>query len=285
MIIVNKKITSNTKLNFPSKCAIFSIFSLYLQSKKTFYNLNDSYSSFVIIYMFRLSFTCLSLFYLIACTKKQTSTPPVSYTPPVVAAPAKTYLALGDSYTIGQGVSEPERFPQQTSSWLRANGINMVVVDYIATTGWTTSNLQNAINQRNPNNHDVVSLLIGVNDQYQLHDTTGYRERFTLLLQNAIQLARGKKENVFVLSIPDYSVTPFALYNDTARIRLELDWFNSINKHVTEAYKIKYLDITASSRDARNDLTLIATDGLHPSGAEYKKWADRLGPLMLPVLK
>lgn len=235
--------------------------------------------------MIRFLFFILLLHSQFACTKKQTSVPPVIYTPPVVAAPAKTYLALGDSYTIGQSVSESDRFPQQTATWLRSNGINMVVVDYIATTGWTTSNLQNAINQKNPVNHDVVSLLIGVNDQYQLHDTSGYRERFTLLLQNAIQLARRKKENVFVLSIPDYSVTPFALYYDSARIRLEIDWFNSINKQVTENYKITWLDVTSSFRDARNNRSLIATDGLHPSGLEYKKWAERLGPLMLPVLK
>jgi lysophospholipase L1-like esterase len=235
--------------------------------------------------MIRFSFIFLSFHFLFACTKKQTSLTPITYIPPIVTAPAKTYLALGDSFTIGQSVTESERFPQQTAAWLRINGINLVAPDYIATTGWTTGNLQNAINQRNPVNHDVVSLLIGVNDQYQLHDTTGYRERFTLLLENAIQLARGKKEHVFVLSIPDYSVTPFALYYDTARIRLEIDWFNNINKQVTNIFKITYLDVTTSFREARNDRTLIATDGLHPSGLEYKKWADRLGPLMLPVLK
>lgn len=235
--------------------------------------------------MIRFLFLSHLLLFLFACTKKQTSLTPINYTPPVTSAPAKTYLALGDSYTIGQGVAESERFPQQTVDWLRSNGINMSVLNYIATTGWTTANLQNAINQKNPLSHDVVSLLIGVNDQYQLHDTTGYRERFTLLLQNAIQLARGKKENVFVLSIPDYSVTPFALYYDTARIRLEIDWFNSINKQVTENYKITWLDVTSSFRDARNNRSLIATDGLHPSGLEYKKWAERLGPFMLPLLK
>jgi lysophospholipase L1-like esterase len=222
---------------------------------------------------------------LFACNKKQPVVTPVPFTPPVVTAPAKTYLALGDSYTIGQSVADAYRFPNQTASWLKLNGINLAITDIIATTGWTTTNLQNAINSQNPSHHDVVSLLIGVNDQYQTHDTTGYRHRFTQLLERAIQLANGKKGNVFVLSIPDYSVTPFALGNDTARIRLEIDWFNAINKDVTSSYNCAYLDITPSTREGRYDRTLIASDGLHPSGLEYKKWAARLGPLMLPVLK
>ena len=168
---------------------------------------------------------------------------------------------------------------------LKQNGINLTATDIIATTGWTTNNLQSAINFQNPVNHDVVSLLIGVNDQYQTHDTTGYRQRFTALLENAIVLAKGKKENVFVLSIPDYSVTPFAAGFDTARIRTEIDRFNAINKDITASYNCTYLDITPSTREARYNSSLIATDGLHPSGSEYKKWADRLAPLMLPVLK
>lgn len=226
---------------------------------------------------------------LFACNQKKGYEAPRPYVPPVIppvlTSPAKTYLALGDSYTIGQGVPETARFPNQTAAWLKTNGINLTVTDIIATTGWTTNSLQSAINSQNPANHDVVSLLIGVNDQYQTHDTTGYRQRFTLLLERAIQLARGKKENVFVLSIPDYSVTPFAAGYDTARIRLEIDWFNAINKEVTASYNCAYLDITPSTREARYNPSLIATDGLHPSGSEYKKWADRLGLLMLPVLK
>ena len=219
-----------------------------------------------------------------ACTKKQ-SNPVAVNNPPVITSALKTFLALGDSYTIGQGVTPTDRFPAQTVEWLRLNGINFSALDYIATTGWTTTNLQSNINSINPAPHDVVTLLIGVNDQFQFHDTTGYRQRFTLLLQRAIQLAKDKKQNVFVLSIPDYSVTPFVSNSDTARIRLELEWFNTINKQVTDAYQITYVDITPSTRMALTDRSLLATDGLHPSRLEYKKWADRLGPLMLPVLK
>jgi lysophospholipase L1-like esterase len=220
--------------------------------------------------------------WLTGCVKKSSVVTGTNNTP--IAAP-KTYLALGDSYTIGQGVAANERFPAQTAVWLQQKGISISALTYIATTGWTTSNLQAAINTQNPAAHDVVTLLIGVNDQYQTRDTTGYRQRFTILLQKAIELARGKKENVVVLSIPDYSVTPFASSSDTARIRLELDWFNAINKSVTLSYNIKYLDITPSTREGRTNRALIATDGLHPSALEYKKWAERLGPLLEAVLK
>lgn len=239
--------------------------------------------------MHRLLLISMMILSLLACNKKQTAVTPRPYVPPVfppvLSSPAKTYLALGDSYTIGQGVPEAARFPNQTAAWLKTNGINLTVTDIIATTGWTTNSLQSALNVQNPVNHDVVSLLIGVNDQYQTHDTTGYRQRFTLLLERAIQLAKGKKENVFVLSIPDYSVTPFTAGYDTARIRLEIDWFNAINRDVTASNNCAYLDITPSTREARYNPSLIATDGLHPSGSEYKKWVDRLGPMMLPVLK
>ena len=226
-------------------------------------------------------FFCTTLF---ACSKQ--SSTGTGYTAPVINnGPLKKWLALGDSYTIGQGVTAAERFPAQTANILQQSGINMATPTYIATTGWTTTDLSNAIQTQNPGTYDVVSLLIGVNDQYQTHDTTGYRQRFTNLLEKAIQLANGKRNHVFVLSIPDYSVTPFAGGSDTARIRKELDWFNAINKSVTDAYNCPYLDITTLTREALTDRSLLAADGLHPSGKEYKLWADRLAPMMMPVLK
>ncbi len=220
---------------------------------------------------------------LLACAKDKPAGD--GYISPIADGPVKKWLALGDSYTIGQGVTIAESYPAQTANLLTLSGINMGLSDYIATTGWTTDNLDAAIRTKNPGKYDVVSLLIGVNDQYQRHDTTGYRQRFTGLLIKAIELANEKKENVFVLSIPDYSVTPFAAGSDTAQIRKEIDWFNAINKNVTAAFNCPYLDITPSTRDAANDRTLIASDGLHPSGLEYKRWANRLAPMMLPVLR
>ncbi|MEO7293435.1 MAG: GDSL-type esterase/lipase family protein [Ginsengibacter sp.] len=144
---------------------------------------------------------------------------------------SKTYLALGDSYTIGQSVLETERFPNQTASLLRAQGIKINDPKIIATTGWTTKNLIDALNASPPqNNYDVVSLLIGVNNQYQGRSIDEYKTEFTLLLNLAIQYAGNKPAHVFVVSIPDYSVTPFASGSDKPKIAAEIDQFNLENK-------------------------------------------------------
>lgn len=233
-----------------------------------------------------LTIFCLS-FLLLNCDKKNdlpaVVTSPV--TPPVTVT-AKKYLALGDSYTIGQSVPEADRFPVQTKKWLTDKGINMDAPQIIAATGWPTTSLQNAISSQNPSGpYDVVSLLIGVNDQYQRHDTIGYRDRFLQLLNTSIQLAGNRRNRVFVLSIPDYSVTPFAMFSDTAFIRQQIEQFNVINKEVTLQSLCNYLDITPSTREAKYDHSLLASDGLHPSGKEYKKWAERLGLMMKAVLQ
>lgn len=210
---------------------------------------------------------------------------PTDSTTPSRTDTTKTYLALGDSYTIGQSVNEKERFPAQTVALLKQQGIKLADPVYIATTGWTTENLQAAIANSNPSAADVVSLLIGVNDQYQGKDTGGYAIRFSQLLDKAVQLAKGKKSNVFVLSIPDYSVTPFVSADQKARVSMQIDWFNSINKRITQASGISYTDITPSTREAATNPALIAGDQLHPSGLEYKKWAEMLTPKMKAVLQ
>lgn len=197
----------------------------------------------------------------------------------------KSYLALGDSYTIGQSVDSAERFPAQTAALVKLQNITIVPLQYIATTGWTTTNLANAITSVNPQGpFDVVSLLIGVNDQYQGRNINDYSGRFMQLLQTAIQLAGNKPNHVFVLSIPDYGVTPFGGNNPA--ISQQIDAYNAINKQVTLSVAgVNYLDITPASRLAATDRTLVAIDGLHPSGKLYKLWADQLAPQMLPVLK
>ena len=197
----------------------------------------------------------------------------------------RTYLALGDSYTIGQSVAENERFPAQTVALLKQQGLRVSDPVYIATTGWTTEDLQLAISSRNPANADIVSLLIGVNDQYRGVDTAIYAVRFGQLLEKAISLANGKRTNVFVLSIPDYSATPFVSPDQKQRVSMQIDWFNAINRRITSAYAISYTDITLSTREAATNPSLIANDGLHPSGTEYKKWADMLAPKMKAVLQ
>ncbi len=196
---------------------------------------------------------------------------------------AKTYLALGDSYTIGQSVSEAERFPNQTVQLLRSQGIKINDPKIIATTGWTTKNLIDAINAYSlQNNYDVVSLLIGVNNQYQGKSINEYKSEFTLLLNRAIQYTGNRPTHVFVLSIPDYSVTPFAQGSDKAKIATEIDQFNAANKAISLQLGVNYLDITSISREP--DPALLANDGLHPSGKQYQRWANLFAPLIKQVL-
>lgn len=197
---------------------------------------------------------------------------------------AKSYLALGDSYTIGQSVDSAERYPAQTAAILRSMQINIYAIHYIAATGWTTLDLEAAINKENlQKTFDIVTLLIGVNDQYQKHDTAGYRENFTSLLLQAISFAGGKKEQVIVLSIPDYRVTPFGQNSEFTR--LQIDDFNKINKAVSDEFEVAYVDVTAISRKDAGDNSKIAGDGLHPSGSQYAEWAKVLAPVMYNALK
>ena len=212
-----------------------------------------------------------------ACSKKVVRT---------AAAETKTYLALGDSYTIGQGVQPTERFPFLLAATLRNEGIPLAEPRYIATSGWTTLNLQNAIESENPpSTFDLVTLLIGVNDQYQFRDTTGYRLRFAQLLTKAITLAKGRMERVFVLSIPDYSATPFVPPSDKQRVRTQIDQFNTINKDVTVNRGVTYVDITPLTREVVNDPSLLANDQLHYSRKEHLEWVKLLVPLVRERLK
>jgi len=218
-----------------------------------------------------------------SCTEKSM---PLAAIPPSDTTKTKTYLALGDSYTIGQGVAIDQRFPVQTMDWLFQNGIKIENPKIVATTGWTTLALQNAINaQTLAPKYDVVSLLIGVNDQFSGVDTNTYAVRFTQLLQKSIAFASYEPNRVFVLSIPDYSVTPFVDAGNKARVSREIDIFNRINQSITAAYNCNYIDITPSSRLAATNKNLIAADSLHPSGLAYKLWTDMLAPKMKLVLQ
>ncbi len=179
------------------------------------------------------------------------------------------FLALGDSYTIGESVSEDERWPNQLADKLQIKRPKI-----IATTGWRTDDLKNAIISANlKNEYDLVSLLIGVNNQYQGKSSTQYEVEFEDLLKKAIQLAKGKRKNVFVVSIPDYGFTPFGKAKQET-ISLQLDEFNKINKRITERYKIKYFNITDISRKGLENPALVAADGLHPSGKMYTQWVE-----------
>lgn len=186
----------------------------------------------------------------------------------------KKYLALGDSYTIGESVTESERWPNQLAVALTKKGVNVAMPTIIATTGWRTDNLKNAMTiAKLKNEYDLVSLLIGVNNQYQGKWADQYAIEFEELLTTAVQLAKGKKENVFVVSIPDYGFTPFG-QSKQEKISKELDQFNAINKTITEKHGIAYFNITDISRKGLVDKELVASDGLHPSGKMYSQWVD-----------
>lgn len=215
---------------------------------------------------------------LFSCSKKN-----ISIIMPASSS-AKTYLALGDSYTIGQSVSVADRFPQQTVILLRAQNIKIDDPTIIATTGWTTRNLIDALNSATlQTNYDVVSLLIGVNNQYQGKSIGEYKTEFTSLLNRAIQYTNNKASHVFVLSIPDYSKTPFAQILDTAKVSREIDQFNAANKFIASQLGVHYLNITPISRET--DPELLSGDGLHPSGKQYYRWAQLLAPMMQQELQ
>jgi len=193
----------------------------------------------------------------------------------------KRMLALGDSYTIGESVAENERWPVQLVRMLNASGADFEYPEIIAKTGWTTDELIAAINEDNPiGPFDLVSLLIGVNNQYRGNSLTLYKEEFTVLLNKAIGFAGNDKSKVIVVSIPDWGVTPFAEGRDRNKIAEEIDNFNAANKTIAKRLGIKYVEITLASRKAAINNSLIASDGLHPSAEMYTQWAKKIWTLL-----
>lgn len=197
-----------------------------------------------------------------------------------------SYLALGDSYTIGELVAYADNFPNATVRLLRADGVEMTDPVIIATTGWTTDELAAAIRERNlTETFTVVSLLIGVNNQYRGRDVVNYAGEFDALLRQAIGFANGRQDHVFVLSIPDWGATPFAEGKDRAQIATEIDAYNNTCRNIAEQAGCHYLEITESTRRNGMDPEYLASDALHPSGSEYKLWAEQLAPMMKPYLQ
>ena len=196
------------------------------------------------------------------------------------------FLALGDSYTIGEGVAERERWPVQLSEALRANGVRIQDPQIIARTGWTTDELDAAITDADPRGtFELVTLLIGVNDQYRGRTAEQYREPFRNLLRRAIGFAGGDAKRVVVVSIPDWGVTPYAGSRDRKAIAKAIDEFNAVNRDETEQAGARYVDITAVSRQLGGDSAQLVTDGLHPSASQYKLWSDLVLPIARQTLK
>lgn len=191
------------------------------------------------------------------------------------------YLALGDSYTIGESVAVGERWPVVLANRLRAKGLEFDDPDIIAKTGWTTDELMLAIQDQNPaSDYDLVTLLIGVNNQYRGYPIAQYEKEFDTLLKQAVSFAEGKTENVFIVSIPDYGVTPFAKEKNPKKIARELEEYNSTAKSIGAGFGVPFIDITPISEGAKEDLSLVAPDGLHPSGKMYAEWVDKVFPVI-----
>lgn len=239
----------------------------------------------------RLSITFLLATMAFAC-QDDDDTVIITEQPPAVMTDTITYLALGDSYTIGTAVDETERWPVLLAEYLRtasgdpAQKLYETTPDIFAVNGWTTTNLRNGIAGR-PNFlpvYDLVSLLIGVNNQYQGGLASAYATEFEELLNTAIQKAGNQPKKVFVVSIPDYAFTPSG--GGSTTISQELDQFNSIAREIAERYDVLFLNITPISREGFADTELVATDNLHPSGKQYRRWVDEvIGTQVQELLK
>jgi lysophospholipase L1-like esterase len=225
---------------------------------------------------------------MMACEKSSTNGMSKTDTTQItLPAGGQSYLALGDSYTIGEAVAQSSCFPYQLATALNSQGIKVSAPKIIAKTGWTTNELQDAIKaEALGGKFDIVTLLIGVNNQYRGNSIDAYRAEFKDLLQQAISFAGGNKAHVFVVSIPDWGATPFGKQSGRGvqNIAREIDAFNAVNKEETLKAGISYTDITPGSRNAATDNSLVASDGLHPSGLMYKDWVTLLAPSVFKAL-
>ena len=194
-------------------------------------------------------------------------------------------LALGDSYTIGQSVAEQENWPNQLSDSLQQNLIPVKETHIIARTGWTTGNLLSAINSQSFDDvYDLVGLLIGVNNQFQGRSLSEYEEQFRELLDIAIALADSQVHRVFVLSIPDYTVTPVGSQFNRGSTPQQIDAFNAVNRRLSEERLVPYYDITPLSRSIGGQYDFVASDGLHFSGKMYATWIAFILPDILSIV-
>ncbi|WP_345953522.1 SGNH/GDSL hydrolase family protein [Mucilaginibacter sp. PAMB04168] len=234
--------------------------------------------------MRNLSLTLLIITALMGCSGKNMDDVQYGSVPTIVPGTtftgdgsAVSYLALGDSYTIGESVPAAQSFPYQLSAALNKANYKAAQPVIIARTGWTTDELINEIKAQNiTRKFDIVTLLIGVNNQYRNYNINTYRTEFVQLLNTALIYANGNKKRVFVISIPDWGVTPFGQGRDRTQIAKEINAYNAINKEESDKAGVSYTNITPISRQAIADPTLVASDGLHPSGRMYMLWVDML---------
>ena len=194
------------------------------------------------------------------------------------------FLALGDSYTIGQSVEVNERWPVQFLKELTATTNVIDTLQIIAQTGWRVDQLKEAMNSSDLEPpYGIVSLLIGVNNQYQGQNANDFRPEFIEILEKSLKLVENRTERLFVISIPDWGASPYGFGFDRAKVSKEINEFNSVVKEESEKRGLRYFNITTISRRALTDKTLIASDGLHPSGKMYKLWVDKIIPIISKI--
>jgi lysophospholipase L1-like esterase len=197
-----------------------------------------------------------------------------------------SWLALGDSYTIGEAVALHESFPYQALQLLRKTGQHFYAPEIVAKTGWTTFELaEHLLHTRLNEQYDFVTLSIGVNNQYRGLPIEDYKTDVEFLIKKAIHFAGNKAERVIVISIPDWGATPFAVDRDKSKIGLEIDDHNEAKKLLSEKYSVAFIDITTDQRAEEDNAAFVASDKLHPSGKEYAKWAEKVAAQILSVLK
>ena len=229
-------------------------------------------------------FLLLPWWLFVSCSATEIGQP--QYETPIANSDATySYLALGDSYTVGESVPSTVSFPVQLVVQLNEALEDKTQVDVLATTGWRTDNLLNAINAQALNtNYDIVTLLIGVNNQYQNRPFSQYETEFSTLLDKAITFAKGENDRVFVISIPDYAYTPFAANSDREQISAEIDQYNAYAHESATAAGVQFINITDITRMGLDEPELLASDGLHPSGEAYRRFVERILPLVLSRL-
>ncbi|HEX8328779.1 MAG TPA: SGNH/GDSL hydrolase family protein [Hymenobacter sp.] len=226
----------------------------------------------------RLFVLFFSLLFVSCHTEQPAPLPPPSGSlpPRTPTTAAISYLALGDSYTIGEGVTNAERWPVQLAAMAQQRNVNVQEPDIIARTGWTTSELASAIaSAQITRTYDLVSLLIGVNNQYRGESLAKYRTEFQQLLRTALARAANRPGRVIVLSIPDWGQSPFANGQDRARIGAEIDQFNAVARQECQAVGVSFIDITPITRGAAGDDAQFTRDRLHYSGEHMRRWADQ----------
>ncbi|MGK7395751.1 MAG: SGNH/GDSL hydrolase family protein [Candidatus Cyclobacteriaceae bacterium M3_2C_046] len=196
----------------------------------------------------------------------------------------KKMLALGDSYTVGEGIPPDLAWPFQLQSQLAVKGTDLEI-DVIAQTGWATNELLEKLQQIHliPE-YDIISILIGVNNQYRKRSWQNYHHELELIIKQAICLSAHLEKNIILLSIPDWGVTPFARERKPEEISQSIDQFNQINYGLSGQYGLKYVDVTSISRKVQDQPDLIAPDQLHPSARQYGKWVNAILPQALKIL-